>query len=191
MSPRPNTRQAPWAALLLAAVGCAQPGPILSRSPAVGSLKASVSQLESDKDRLQKQVARLEAENRKVEGQRSQAEVENGELAAKLDDARALLHGEGPITAGRGGSEADEPPPRRTSPATQGSGRRKPPLTQLPSPIRAPVPPRGDAEDDFFRPKARIGSRPRDEADGEPTARLDDAASWISVTRGASASRAR
>lgn len=179
MSPRPSTR---LACLLLAAAGCAQPGPLLSRSPAVGSLKASVSLLESDKERLQKQVARLEAANRKVEGQRSQAEVENGELHAKLDDARGLLRGEGPVTAGNR-DPADEPAPRRSS---QAAGRRKPPITQLPSRITAPFPARDDAEDDFFRPKARIGSRP---VDGEPTARVEEAAPWIPVARGAASSR--
>ena len=43
--------------------GCSSPGPIASHRATVGSLKASVSQLEYANDNLKKQVAQLKSES--------------------------------------------------------------------------------------------------------------------------------
>ena len=63
----------PWLALaILAPIGCAQPGPFSSRQTMVGSLKASVSQLEFENEKLRKEVGELKADNSRLDTQLAQ-----------------------------------------------------------------------------------------------------------------------
>src|SRR5947209_18443807 len=82
-----------WTAL--APPGCAQSGPLTSRGTTLGSLKASVSQLEFDNERLRKEVAELKADNARLDTQLAQEREANGEVTARLDDAKDLLRRQG------------------------------------------------------------------------------------------------
>jgi hypothetical protein len=124
-------------ACIAASPGCAQPGPpILAHHTTVGTLKASVSKLQFEKESLEKQVTDLTAENRRAEERLAQEEEANGELTARLDDARVLLRTRGydpeafSAPARSPGSSDDEAPrgekPRRT---------RKPPVARIPARI--------------------------------------------------------
>src|SRR6059058_140130 len=75
--------------------GCAQSGPLTSRNTTLGSLKASVSQLEFDNEKLRKEVAELKADNARLDTQLAQEREANGEVTARLDDTRNLLRRQG------------------------------------------------------------------------------------------------
>ena len=76
-------------------IGCAQSGPLASRQTTMGSLKASVSQLEFDNEGLKKQIADLKTDNRRLANEVDQEQEANGEVTAQLDDARALIRKQG------------------------------------------------------------------------------------------------
>src|SRR3954454_20966409 len=87
---------APWLVLaVLAPIGCAQPGPFSSRQTMVGGLKASVSQLEFENEKLRKEVGELKADNSRLDNQLVQEREANGEIAARLDDAKDLIRRQG------------------------------------------------------------------------------------------------
>ena len=60
---RPRKLALLLAAMALAPVGCSQSNPFTSRQTTLGSLKASVSQLEFENEKLQKEVGELKADN--------------------------------------------------------------------------------------------------------------------------------
>jgi outer membrane murein-binding lipoprotein Lpp len=116
--------------LALVVAGCAAPGPIAARRTTVGSLKASVAQLEHERDVLKNEVAELKTENRRATEQVAQQEETNGELHTRLDNARNLLRKQG-LDSTEFASPADSDRPTTTR--THGRSRRTP-AAQIPSP---------------------------------------------------------
>jgi outer membrane murein-binding lipoprotein Lpp len=162
--------------------GCADMDPMLARRTTVGSLKASVSQLEYDKDQLSKEVRELKAENRRVTNRLTQEEAANGELSARLDDARVLLRGQGYDTDGlasptRPAGSVDEP---STAPSQRNPRRgHKPPFAQIPGRIDpAPSSDADEQDTDPFAAPTTGGQR-----DFGPQSRLEDPSRWHRVAR--------
>ena len=173
-SRRLRSRILPTCLLLASAapIGCAQPGPLASRQTTLGSLKASVSQLEFDNDRLKKQLADLKSDNRRLENQLAQEQEANGEVTAQLDDARDLLRRQGgnatalgpPTKSASFDDEAIPPPVTRRA-----KNGRRPPAASIPhaepsawsepdpeSPGRArEAGPQSSLDDDRWLPVAR------------------------------------
>jgi hypothetical protein len=158
-------------------LGCAQPGPILGRRTTVGTLKASVSQLEFEKSELNKELAELKADHRRMEDRLAQEEEANGELTARLDDARVMLRDRGY------NADAFAPPARRTQQDDGASpGRktprqgRKPPFARIPGrvdPVNS-----SDGNDPFDAPSSSESSSLG------PQTRRDRASAWTAVARG-------
>src|SRR5512143_1814623 len=92
-------------ALGLAAGGCAQDGTFVGPKSNVGSLKASVTQLEHDNEQMRKQLAEIETEKRRLAERLSQERLANDDLSTRLDNARALLGRKG---LGDGASETSQ-----------------------------------------------------------------------------------
>jgi hypothetical protein len=173
---------APW--LILAALvptGCAQPGPFTSRQTMVGSLKASVSQLEFENEKLRKDVAELKADNARLDTQLAQEVDANGEMSARLDDAKDLIRRQAGTSQALGGQtknfEDDSVPPPASTPRTRTTrGGRKPPSVQLPR--IEPATPFGTGNDDLgYQPSTRT---PRDLGPLDQ----DDEDRWLPVARG-------
>ncbi len=169
--------------------GCAQSGPIASHRNTVGSLKASVSQLEFDNGNLRKQVADIKSEATRVENELVQEKDANGELSARLDDAKDVIRRQGgDVTALNRGSGAaskasnstasadDEiPNPAKASPIRRLRGGRKPPSAQIPR-----VEPPTDSGPGGISPAS-------DDFDPGPQAsRVVDDGRWLPVARGRS-----
>lgn len=171
---------APWLLALaaLAPIGCAQPGFFSSRQTMAGSLKASVSQLEFENEKLRKEVGELKADNSRLDNQLAQERDVNGEMSARLDDAKSLLRRQGGNAQALGppsrNSEDDEiPPPATVPPGRSIRQSRKSPTTQIPRPE-----PKHSADDDLgYLPPSRS---PRDLG---PLDRDDDDR-WLPVARG-------
>lgn len=132
-------------ALLLASAmawlsGFAQPGPLARRGTMIGTLKSEVAQLESEKDQARREVAELRTENKRIEAQLAEIESENGDLATRLDDARAVISRQG-LDSGtlappsRTATDSN----RRASPIRSQSKGRKTPMAEIPR--EAPEPP--------------------------------------------------
>jgi hypothetical protein len=168
--------------------GCAGSGPLASRGTMIGSLKASVGQLEAEKEALRREVAELRSENREVQDRLVEAESANGELAARLDDARHLIRRQGGETASADGPtrtqlDPDFPPAPRTSPAGRNSRKgRKAPLTQIPGVISVPDPDEGGRSEDAEEPVDLDPPRGRDEIG--PQSRREGASGWLPMARG-------
>ena len=169
-----------WPALLLTLLaGCANSGPIARRGGMLGALKTSVAQLESEKAGLARQLADQKAENRRVESQLAEVESQNGDLAARLDDARAVMSrqgiGEDRSVSSRQNIEDDLSSPRRSTPArVQPKGRRSP-FAELPRERRL----LDEADDADNLRDPRYGSDGRYDQ-----SRLDDRSPWLPVARG-------
>jgi outer membrane murein-binding lipoprotein Lpp len=112
--------------------GCASPGPLAARRTTVGSLKASVAQLEHERDVLRNEVAELKTENRRATEQVAQQEETNGELHTRLDNARNLLRKQG-LDSTEFASPAGSDSGRPTTTRTHGRSHRIP-AAQIPSP---------------------------------------------------------
>ncbi|MEO6812267.1 MAG: cell division protein ZapB [Isosphaeraceae bacterium] len=155
-------------AALTMTLGCAQ-GPLTSRYTTIGSLKANVAQLESEKDRLQRERNELQAENRRVQDQLVQAETTNDDLITRLDNARNLIRGQGgDITVAR----PDLDPSPHVAPAGRSQRRsRKSPVTQIPGVQTIPDP--DQDRYDGFEP-----------FDNDPQARRGDDSPWLPMARG-------
>ncbi len=178
----------PALALIALAAGCAQPGPFGARQTMVGSLKTSVSHLESEKYELQKQVAELKSENRRLEDELVQSEANNGDLAARLDDARNLIRRQGYDTMGLSPPSTSDPGTgsARSTPASRPRGRRMP-FAQIPGEIR-PLPESSLEPDDpesngFGEDSSLFPSGSRDPY-GLQGRRSDLGARWLPVARG-------
>jgi hypothetical protein len=153
--------------------GCEGGGPLTARTTQMGSLKASVSQLEFQNDELQRQVSSLKSENRRFEDRLVQERAENERLASQLDGAKERL-GESPgdvRTGSRSDLDDDEIPPPR---ARRSKSTRKPPAAQIPGQIRPALP----VDDDD------LGSADPDSTRGRVVSRraIDDR--WLPVARG-------
>ncbi len=173
-------------ASIVAPSGCAQSGPIATHRNTVGSLKASVSQLEYDNGNLRKQVADLKSESTRIGNELDREGIVNGELSARLDDAKDVIRRQGgDVTAlGRpsgGASRAststasndDEIPPPAKSPIRRSRGGRKPPAAQIPriEPPTDPGPGGISPASETFDP-------------GPQASRIDDDGRWLPVARG-------
>jgi outer membrane murein-binding lipoprotein Lpp len=180
-APSPVGRPALAASLgaLALVAGCAQPGPLMSRTTTIGSLKANVAQLEAEKDALRRQVAEQESDNRKLQDQLVASKSAYDELSNRLADAQDQLRRQGGGLAGssRSADFESEPLAPRTAPARNSRRGRKSPLTQIPGSIDIPAP--GDAGE------AEPAPPPRD--DPEPQAMREDHDTWLPVARGVSA----
>jgi hypothetical protein len=155
-------------------VGCAQSGPLTSRNTMLGSLKASVSQLEFDNEKLRKEVAELKADNARLDNMYAQERDANGEITARLDDAKDLLRRQGGDVQALGipsktfEDDGIPPPARRTK-------GRKPPAANISRPSPTPF----DSPDDRgFDSTSTDRSR-----DLGPIGRSDDDR-WLPVARG-------
>ena len=117
------------------APGCANPGPIAARQNTVGSLKASVSQLQYDNINLRKQLADVRTDATRAENKLVQAEDEiqrrdGGSVAAiTRSSSKYASTDNGPSPA-----DDDIPPPVQ-SPVHRSRGGRKPPAAQIPRTI--------------------------------------------------------
>jgi hypothetical protein len=181
-----------WATALLLSAGCAQPGPLSSRHTMIGGLKASVAQLESEKEGLKREVADLKSSNRRLEDGLAQERTANGEMAARLDDARNYIRRQGGELAGPVRSEQDAEPSLtpRTAPAGRNTRRRKSPLTQLPGEITLPSP--SAAEDEAPDESDDLApARPRGRDEIGPQSRRADDGPWLPVARGVSSPSAK
>jgi hypothetical protein len=146
----------------------------------VGSLKASVSQLEFENEKLKKEVAELKSENNRLDTQLSQEKDFNDGITARLDDAKDLIRRQGGNaqalgTTSRSSYEDDVPPPIPTPPSMSRRTTRNPPTAQIPSPTD-PTP--------FGTPNDGLGSRtiPRTSRDLGYDDDFED--NWLPVARG-------
>ena len=131
----------------LAPLGCAQSGPLGTRHTRVGTLKASVSQLEFDNEKLRREVGELKADNSRLDTLLTQEQDANGEITARLDDAKDLLRRQGGDVQALGipprtFEDDGIPPPASNPPVRRSKGGRKPPAAQIrrvePSPFDPP-----------------------------------------------------
>ncbi len=140
---------------LLPLVGCKNAsGPVFGRQAMVGTLKASVSQLEYENQQLKTQVAELNRDRRDAEDRLTQEEQANGDLAARLDDARELLRRQGvnmPESKAARVSDESIPPPR----APVRRQNRKPPSVELPRSAPADSDAPSDEEPASTKPRRR------------------------------------
>ncbi len=152
-------RRLGWVPALLALSslpGCAQSGLKSSKQTQVGSLRETVSQLETEKSKLERQVAGLNTENQRLEDRLVQEQAHSDQLSARLDDTRKLTRGvdldalDARTTASTRGSSPVDSSDRRTTPANQRG--RKTPFAQIPGEIQ----PLNDSQGD-----SRSSSRPR------------------------------
>ncbi len=171
-----------WLALAaLAPAGCSQPGPFASRQTMVGSLKASVSQLEFENEKLRKEVGEMKADNSRLDNQLVQEREANGEITARLDDAKDLLRRQGGTSQAMGSSsrnfeDDDIPPPATTSPVRRSKSSRKPPAAQIPR-IESTAPFGSSSDAVRSNPPGRT---PRDVGPAD----RDDEDRWLPVARG-------
>ena len=151
--------------------GCTAGGPLTARRTTLGTLKADVARLEGQNQQYRAKIAQLEADTRRLGEQLAQEREFSGELAARLDDARALLARLRP----RDSIERVSPHPGRTA-------RRKPPFAQIGSgayPIASPN------EEDLPNPDDLEEIEPEDSRSALPT-RDETSLRWLPVATGLS-----
>lgn len=159
MSPRAQRRIALAALALMAVAGCASgSGPLARRRTTVGTLKASVAQLEAENERYRTRLTENEGQVTRLREQLTQERKATGELTARLDDARALLASQGiddtPARPRRTASpEPYESPSAHTIPAGN-PGNRSAPFAQIGGGPRAIEP----AEDDLGANPIKFGA---------------------------------
>jgi len=165
----------PGLILSAAAGGCSQSSPFLANRTTVGSLKASVSHLDFENRKLQRQITSLQSENRQTENRLTQEESENGDLSARLDDAKDLLRkrGVGEASESEAGSSAAQMIPA----ARSGKARRKAPFAQIPGRID-PLPSSSDDSTDIR------GARSPLDDDLWPQSRPRLTPHWLPVAQG-------
>ena len=169
---------AAWLVLGLGGLaGCSQSRPFESRQAQVGALRESVSQLESEKDKLEHQVAELNSENQRLEQRLVQEQAHSDQLSARLDDARRVSRGvdldgfDARATASNRRTTPSDDPDRRTTPANRRS--KKTPFAQIPGEIR----PLSDDDDTFSSSPAPSSSSRRSRttpAEDEPAGSSGD-----------------
>ena len=169
-------------------VGCASPGPLTTRQTMIGGLKASVSQLESEKEELRRRSGG--AQGRQPPDLRQpgrESGPRNGELAARLDGARNILRSQGldrgdlsSASSGDRVPELDDPPAgRRVTPGARPAPKpRKTPFAEIPG--RSASDGFGDGASNFDAPRSPAGD------DFSPQARRDTDSRWLPVSRGVS-----
>ncbi len=145
------------------------------------SLKASVSQLEFENEKLRKEVGELKADNSRLDNQLAQEREANGEITARLDDAKDLLRRQGGNAQALGGSSKDFeddgiPPPVATP---QG-----PTDQEQPDPARRPASPSSPSPSDSTATTSATSRPAGPLATSAPTTGDDDR--WLPVARGLS-----
>jgi outer membrane murein-binding lipoprotein Lpp len=165
--------------------GCAQPSPFAQRNAMIGSLRESVSRLESDNQKLQHQVAELSTENHNLENRLVEEESHSRELARRLNDSRggggasprlsSDLDSERPI--GR-----SNPLPNSRSRRTSQPGSRPAPFAQIRNELQ-PIP--GERQDEDRRSSGKSDSELfPDDKDADLQSRLNDSQTrWLSARR--------
>jgi hypothetical protein len=160
----------------IAPIGCAGQNPFTSRQTTVGSLKASVSQLEFENEKLRREVGELKADNSRLDVQLAQEREANGEITARLDDAKDLLRRQGGNAQAMGASSSnfeDDVPPPVAAPRPRRIKNNRP---APPASIRNPD---SDPSGDNLGSLSPGGLTPRDIGpDG------DDDDRWLPVARG-------
>ena len=142
----------------------------------VGSLKASVSQLEFENENLKKEVGELKADNTRIDNQLVQEREANGEIAARLDDAKDLIRRQGGNVQAMGNTSSknfeDDPiPPPVSTPKSRRVNKRQSPTVRIPAPEFAPSSSNPDDDLSYDPPSHR------------PIDRQDDDR-WLPVARG-------
>ena len=159
----------------------------------MGSLRSSVSQLEIEKSKLRTELADLQADHRRLEDQLAQEEVANGEMAARLDDARVLLRGQGVEDGALAGSARDNSYPIGDSPRTSPAGRsarpsRKPPFARIPGKLDQSSAEELLPGDDFLDLPPSSSSRdrigPQSSRSKGSSSSSSSSSSWLPVARG-------
>ncbi len=165
----------------LAPIGCSGPGPFTSRQSMVGSLKASVSELEFENEKLRREVAELKTDNARLDTELVQEKDAYDEIAARLKDEIARQGGNATAlgTPSRNFDDDGIPPPVSTPRGKTIKGPRKPPAAK----IRQSV---DDASGDDlgYQPASRV---PRDLGPTDS----DDQDSWLPVARGLGSTKVR
>jgi outer membrane murein-binding lipoprotein Lpp len=161
--------------------GCTAGGPLTARRTTLGTLKADVARLEGQNQQYRAKIAQLEADTQRLGEQLAQEREFSGELAARLDDARALL-----ARQGAPDEELARLRPRdsieRVSPHPGRTARRKPPFAQIGSgayPIASPN------EEDLPNPDDLEEIEPEDSRSALPT-RDETSLRWLPVATGLS-----
>ncbi len=177
-----NLSFTPWLFLLgFAVTGCTQPNPFTSRQTTLGSLKASVSQLEFENEKLRKEVGELKADNSRLDSELAREEQLNGEITARLDDAKEMIRRDGGNAQALGAPsknyEDDQiPPPVSTPRSRPMKGGRKPPAAQIRQ--QTDPAPFGSSSDSLgYQPRSTGLNRDLGTDDGS-----DDR--WLPVARG-------
>jgi hypothetical protein len=132
-----------------------------------------VSQLESEKGKLEREVAELNGENRRLEDRLVQEQAHSDQLSARLDDARRVSRGAGGVDLDAFDQRATASTPRRSDDdrrTTPAKRNRKTPFAQIPGEIR-PL----SEGDDAFAPAPGSTRRPRTTpAEDEPAGSTSD-----------------
>jgi len=171
----------------LAPLGCAESGPFTSRQTMMGSLKASVSQLEFENEKLRKDVAELKADNARLDTELAQEENANNEMIARLNDAKEMIRRQGGNTTALGSPSKNFeddgiPPPVSTPKGKTIKGPRKPPAAKI---RQSEDDSSNSSGDDLgYQPSSRT---PRDLGPTES----DDEDRWLPVARGLGSTKVR
>jgi hypothetical protein len=181
---RPRTFALCLALAALTPAGCAGPNPFTSHQTTVGGLKASVSQLEFENEKLKKEVGELRVDNSRLDNQLVQEQQANGEIAARLDDAKDLLRRAGNSTAQasmgaptRNFEDDEIPPPVVTPKSRRVRSSRPSPAVAIPRPAAPRI---NDDDLSYLNPGRSARNIDRDLG---PLDRVDDDR-WLPVARG-------
>ena len=174
----------PWLALAFASAGCSQSSPFLSGQTMTGRLKASVSQLEFENEKLKKELGEIKAENDKLDTELAREREVNGEITARLDDAKDMIRKQGgsfPTLGSRSRNVSDDeiPPPDSGVPRARTTKGRKPPSASIPAPTEGSTDSEGfGSSGDGFSDRRRSSKAARDLGDDNDDDR------WLPIARG-------
>lgn len=171
------------AALTISALGgCAQPGPIQSHMTTVRGLKASVSQLEFEKERMEKRIAELDAKNRELADRVLEEETARDSAISRLDNARRELRRQGvELEDDARTAENNEPGSQSTRPASQSNRKkRKAPFAQIPA--RIETIPSNDSPNDSSEDTGLVPEK-GERLEFGPQSRLETNDSWTPIAR--------
>jgi hypothetical protein len=170
------------ASMVSALGGCAQPGPIQSHMTNVRGLKASVSQMEFEKQKLEKRIAELDAKNRELADRVLEEETARDSAISRLDDARREMRKQGielgdetRVTEREGSGD------QTTRPASQSNKKkRKAPFAQIPA--RIETIPSGESSNDGFDDSSASNDK-GERLEFGPQSRNENGDSWVPIAR--------
>jgi outer membrane murein-binding lipoprotein Lpp len=127
------------AGIFLCAAGCAGQDPFTQRRTTVGTLKASISRLEAERNTLEDDLAQLKTNHDRLAEQLVEERTRGDQLATRLDSAKAMLARQGLDVSTASDLPVDRSesirtiPPSRITPANR--PRHKAPFAQIPGGI--------------------------------------------------------